>query len=117
MSRVLPYVRLICPGGFILGKDDADEILVLDNPSQADVDAVVHWLEDSPKITDVELLERTDNKAYVSIMACADPPQGFCSGAVERNRCFRIGYEIQEGGVEKWVGGAKKRSYVNALVE
>jgi|GEM_PF-1586870 predicted DNA binding protein len=117
MSRDLPQVRLICPGGFILGKNNADEILILDNPTQADVDAVIQWLEDSPKITEVEVIERTEDKAYVGIMACADPPQGFCSGAVERNRCFRIGYEIQEGGVEKWTVGAKHRSYVDALVE
>ena len=117
MSKALPNVRFVCPGGFILPDGYADEILSLDRPSDADVVAVIDWLKGSSAIEELEMVERTDTSAVISILAKAEPPEGYCSQAVERNRCFRIGYEIQQGGVEQWIVGAEKLQYVESLVE
>jgi len=117
LSNAIPQVRFICPGGFILGGGYADEVITLDQPSDEDVAAVMAWFGESPAIEELELLERTSDKATIAILANAEPPQGYCSQAVERNRCFRIGYEIQQGGVEQWVVGAKKLEYAEGLVE
>ena len=117
MSIALPDVRFVCPGGFILSDGYADEILSLDRPSDGDVASVMDWLKASSGIEELEMVERTGTSAVISILAKAEPPEGYCSQAVERNRCFRIGYEIQQGGVEQWVVGAEKLQYVESLVE
>ena len=117
LSRELPQVRFVCPGGFILGPDSAEEVLALDDPTDSDVDSVMGLLRRSEDIAEVELLERTADRAFVRILTSSSPETGYVSQAVERNRCFRIGTEVQEGGVEQWVVGCLRRSQAEALVE
>ena len=35
LSRALPDLRLVCPGGFHIDADSAEEILALDDPSDS----------------------------------------------------------------------------------
>jgi hypothetical protein len=117
LSRAVPHVRLICPGGFILDDRSADEVLVLDKPEESDVDAVLDFLGRSDGIKEAKLLERTVDKAFVRILTTVAPDAGYCSEAVEGNHGFRLGYEIQQGGVERWDVGLLGRSQAEALVE
>ena len=113
----MPGVRLICPGGFILDANSADEIIALDKPTDGDVEAVLGFLEDSESIAESSLVERTPDKAFVHLRSSVAPEVGYCSQAVERNRCFRIGQEIQHGGVEQWRVGCRDRSNAEGLIE
>jgi hypothetical protein len=63
------------------------------------------------------LVERTAVKAFVHLKSYAAPAVGYCSQAVERNRCFRIGQEIQHEGVERWRVGCRDRSNAEGLIE
>ena len=117
MSRALPHIRLICPGGFILGPNSADEIIALDNPTDGDVESVLTFLRNAPTIPEASLVERTPDRAFVHLLSSKDPAVGYCSQAVYSNRCFRLGSEVQHGGVEQWKVGCKERSYADALVE
>ena len=117
LSRAVPDVRLICPGGFILDANSADEIIALEKPTDAEVEAVLGFLEDSNSIAESSLVERTPDRAFVHLRSSAAPEVGYCSQAVERNRCFRIGQEIQLGGVEQWRVGCGARSNAEGLIE
>ena len=117
MSRALPDIRLICPGGFILGPNTVEEVIAIDRPEQDDIDRVFKLLEAKAGIAEAELLERTTDKAFIRILVSISPDTGFCSQAVARNRGFRIGMELQEGGVEKWTVGCIRRADAEKLVE
>ena len=117
LSRAVPNVRLICPGGFILNEHSADEIIALDGPTEAEVEAVLEVLQSSGSIAESSLVERTAVKAFVHLRSSAAPAVGYCSQAVERNRCFRIGQEIQHEGVEQWRVGCRDRSNAEGLIE
>lgn len=117
MSRALPDIRLICPGGFILGPNTVEEVIAIDRPEQDDIDRVFELLEAKAGIAEAELLERTTDKAFIRILVSISPDTGFCSQAVARNRGFRIGMELQEGGVEKWTVGCIRRADAEKLVE
>lgn len=117
LSRALPEVRLICPGGFILGPSSVEEIIVIDQPGQTDVEAVLSHLRAMAGITEAELLEHTGDRAFIQITVTALPGTGFCSEAVVRNRCFRLGMEIQQGGVEHWKVGCARASDARQLLE
>ena len=117
LSRAMPHIRMICPGGFILDADTADEVIALDKPTDGDVQAVLGYLGDASTIAEVSLIERTPDRAFVHFLSPVAPEVGYCSKAVERNRCFRLGSEVQEGGVEKWRVGCKEHSYADGLVE
>lgn len=116
LSRALPQLRMICPGGFIVSPSAADEVLVLDHPSDADLEAVLSYAKNSPGIAEAEVLERSSDKVFVRILTCK-APESYCSEAVAKHHCFRIGLEIQEGGVELWNVGCRNRSQADALVE
>lgn len=115
LSRALPKIRLICPGGFILGPSSVAELIVVDNPSDEDVRAVMGFLEALPEIDRVQLLERTGDKAFIYFKSLR-MPKTFCSQVVERNHGFCIGMEIQEDGLEKWTVGCVERSDAEQLL-
>ena len=115
LSRTFPDVRLICPGGFI-ADTSAEEIIVLDNPSPAQVEQVMAYLEASPKVVQVELLERTADRAFIRFVTRSLPEQ-FCSKVVEKHHGFRLGMEVQEGGVEVWQVGCARRKQAEELLE
>ena len=117
LSRAVPSVRFICPGGFILGPTSAEEILVLDKPSDQELQAVLEHLEQAAGIAESQLLERLVNKAFVRILTSASPEKGYCSEVVAKNHGFRIGMEIQEGGVEKWKVGCFERGHAEQLLK
>ena len=115
LSRALPDIRLICPGGFILGASSVAELIVVDSSSDEDVGAVMDFLEGLPEVERVELLERNDGKAFIYFKSLR-VPKTFCSQVVEKNHGFRIGMEIQEDGLEKWTVGCVERSDAEQLL-
>ena len=117
LSRAVPSVRFICPGGFILGPTSAEEILVLDNPSEQELQAVLDHLEQDSGIAECSLLEQSGDKAFVRILTSASPGEGYCSEVVADNQGFRIGMEIQQGGLEKWKVGCFERANAEKLLE
>ena len=74
------------------------------------------FLNASPSIAESELLERTPDHAYVHLLSQTAPGAGYCSQVVEKNRCFRLGYEIQMDGVEQWQVGCAERSQAEGLL-
>ncbi|MCX6991851.1 MAG: hypothetical protein NT011_01785 [Kiritimatiellaeota bacterium] len=116
LSRSFPKIRFICPGGFVLGPSSVEELIVLDKPSEAEVQAVLNYLGTSPKVATVELLERSSNRAFVRMVSTA-LPQKFCSQVVAKHHCFPIGTEIQEGGLEMWRVGCVERRQAEQLLE
>jgi hypothetical protein len=89
----------------------------LDNPSEPELQAVLDHLEHASGIAESSLLERSADKAFVRILTCASPGQGYCSEVVARNHGFRIGMEIQQGGIEKWKVGCFERSHAEQLLQ
>ena len=116
LSRALPEIRLICPGGFILSPSSVEEVLVLDSASEQDLESVLDYFRKSPGIAEVEVLERLPQQAFIRIRT-STAPKTFCSEAVARHRCFPLGIEIQQRGVEQWKVGCRDRSQAEALVE
>ena len=116
LSQSLPDIRFICPGGFVLNDSSAEEVIAIDKPGSTDVQSALDHLKRQPEVAEVELLESTSDKAFVRILTSANPGTGFCLEAVERNRCFPIGMEIQYGGVEHWKVGCYKRSQDDELL-
>lgn len=117
LSRAVPGVRMIAVGGFVVENRGADEIIAMDNPAESDVESALHFLRNSDIIKEVSVIERSSDRAFIHLVSSAGPEVGYCSEAVERNRCHKIGLEIQDGGVEQWRVRATHRSYVEALVE
>ncbi len=116
ISRALPDLRLICPGGFILSPSTVEEIIAIDQPKKGDGERLVDALKRKKGIAEVELIEQTADKAFIRILTSINPDTGFCSEAVHRNRAFRIGMEIQEGGLEKWKVACFRKSDAENLV-
>jgi len=115
MSGVLPAIRFLCPGGFLVSPTSVDEVLVLDNPSEQDIASVLDYLRSSPKIAESELLERLPHRAVIRMLT-STVSETSCSDAVAKHRCFLL-EEFHEGGVEQWKVGCRDRSQAEALVE
>ncbi|MBM4436421.1 MAG: hypothetical protein FJ029_04120 [Actinobacteria bacterium] len=115
-SRALPDLRILAPGGFLHGAKGAEEILVIDRPGPHDVDRFLNHFRGAPGIATVELLERTPDKAFFRVYVTQNPPDGFCSEAVFRNRGLRVGLEVQVGGVEQWTVACFRREDAENLV-
>ena len=77
---------------------------------------MLEFLSASPSIAESGLVERTPDHAYVHLLSQVAPAAGYCSQVVEKNRCFRLGYEIQMNGVERWQVGCEERSQANGLL-
>ena len=116
LSRTFPKLRIICPGGFVTGPSSVEELVVLDKPSDKDIEKVMGFFEKLSGIDRVELLERTADKAFIYFRS-QRLPETFCSKVVERNRGFRIGMEIQEDGLEKWKVGCVTQSDAEQLLK
>ncbi len=115
LSRAFPMVKFICPGGFILGPSSVEELLVIDQPSDEEVNAVIHHLRNTRGVDQVKLLERAGNKAFVYFKACVVPKR-FCAQVVEKSRCFKIGLETQNQGLERWTVGCAERKDAEQLL-
>lgn len=102
LSRALPEVRLICPGGFVLSPSSVEEIIIIDQASEEKIEVVLDHLHGMAGIAEAELLEHSGDRAFIRILTAVNPDTGFCSEAVARNRGYRIGMEIQDGGLEIW---------------
>ena len=116
MSRALPDLRIISAGGFIVSPTQADEVLIIENPADEDVEAALSFLKNSGETEAAAELERTGDKSFIRILTTAAPKTGYCSEAVARNRCFNLGMEVQQGGVEQWRVGCMERSQAERLV-
>ena len=116
LSRTLPTLRFICPGGFVTGPSSVEELIVLDNPSDKDIEQVMGFFEKITEIDSLELLERTADKAFIYFRSLK-LPETFCSKVVEQNRGFRIGMEIQQDGLEKWKVGCPERGNAEQLLK
>ena len=117
LSRAVPNVRMIAVGGFVVENRGADEIIALDNPTESDIESAMDFLRSADIIKEVSVIEVSPDRAFIHLVSNAGPQVGYCSEAVERNRCHKIGLEIQHGGVEQWRVRATDRSYVESLVE
>ena len=115
VSRDYPGIRFICPGGFITGPSAVEELIILDGPSDDQVESVVAHLAGMDDIESVRLLERTDDKAFVYFRS-SRVPEAFCSQVVEKNHGFRIGFEIQQGGLEMWRVACVEREHAEQLL-
>jgi len=115
LSRRLPHIRFICPGGFV-EQTSVEELIILDNPTDDDVRAVTGFLEAASGVTQVDLLERTPDKAFVRFVSTA-LPETFCSQVVARHHGFRIGMEIQKDGLEIWRVGCVERRQAEAMLK
>jgi hypothetical protein len=116
LSRAFPKIKFICPGGFILGPSRVEELLAVDRPSDAEVQAIIHHFQNVPGVDQVQLLERTADKAFIYFKA-SRVPKRFCSQAVEKNRCFKIGLETQHQGLERWTVGCSERKDAEQLLK
>ena len=115
MSRALPHIRFISPGGFVVGEGRVEEVAAVHRPSDQDVQAVLDYLAGTPGYDEFELLERTPQWAFIRWKAaCA--PQGFCSQVVEKNRGFKIGMETQHEGLERWTVACITREHAEQLL-
>ena len=117
LSRAVPNVRFICPGGFVINANSADEILALDNPTDSDLESVMDFMNGSGSVADFSVVEQTPDRVFIYFRSAAAPQVGYCSEAVERNHCFRIGHEIQYQGLEQWRVGCKNKSDSDGLVK
>jgi hypothetical protein len=115
LSRRFPEVRFVCPGGFVLGASAVEELIILDAPSDSQVQSVMAHLEALDEIASVRLLERTGDGAFVYFRSTR-VPRAFCSQVVERNRGFRIGFEIQQNGLEIWRVACVERAHAEQLL-
>ena len=116
MSRVLPHIRFVSPGGFVVEQSMVEEVAAIHNPSDDDVQAVLTYLGSTPGYDEFELLECTPQWAFIRWKARCSP-QGFCSQVVEKNRCFKIGMETQHDGLERWTVGCATREQAEQLLE
>jgi len=117
LSRALPEVRFICPGGFVLGPSRVEEVIIIDQADETAIEAVLAELRQMSGISEAELLEYVGDKAFIRLLATVTPHTGFCSKAIERNRCFPIGMEIQHRGIEHWKVGCARTSDAEQLIE
>ena len=117
MSRALPNLKIVSAGGFIVNPSQADEILIIEKPTDQNVEAALSFLKNSGEIEVAKELERTDDKSFIRILTTAAPNTGYCSEAVSKNRCFNLNMEIQQKGVEQWQVGCLERSQAEQLVE
>ena len=115
VSRELPKLRIICPGGFVRG-DSVEEVIVLDGAGGSEVAAVIKYLEASPKVVEVEMLEQTRGKTFIRFVTTS-PPEEFCSRVVEKHHGFPLGMEVQRGGVEMWRVGVARREQAQGLLD
>ena len=116
MSRALPHIRFVSPGGFELAGSMVEEVAAIYDPSQEDVEAVLSYLGNTAGYDEFELLERTPRWAFIRWRATCSA-QGFCSQVVEKNRCFKIGMETQHDGLEQWTVGCATRRQAESLLE
>ena len=117
MSRALPSLKIVSAGGFILNPTQADEVLIIENPTEEDVEDALSFLKNSGEIEVAKELERTEDKSFIRILTTAAPNTGYCSEAVAKNRCFNLNMEVQHNGVEQWLVGCLERSQADQLVE
>jgi hypothetical protein len=117
MSRALPSLKIVSAGGFILNPTQADEILIIENPTEEDVEDALSFLKNSGEIEVAKELERTEDKSFIRILTTAAPNTGYCSEVVAKNRCFNLNMEVQHNGVEQWLVGCLERSQADQLVE
>ncbi len=85
LSRAVPDVRLVHPGGFIVSADLAEEVLALNNPTDAHVESVLEFLRESNGIAEVELLERTSDTAFVHLVSSAPAADPSITGRTPRS--------------------------------
>ena len=116
LSQEFPEIRFICPGGFITGPSAVEELIILDEPNDDQVQSVLAHLEAMNEIESARLLEHTDNKAFIYFRSTR-VPQAFCSQVVEKNRGFRIGFEVQQHGLETWRVACAERDHAEQLLK
>ena len=116
LSRNFPDVHFTSPGGFILRPGLIEEVLIVDDATDETVEAVMKYLDTTEGYGEFELLERTADRAFIRWRASCTP-EAFCSQVVEKNRAFKIGNEVQHGGLERWTVACYSRSQAEQVLE
>lgn len=116
LSRKFPQLRIVCPGGFQTGKKSVEEIIALATKDKREVKAVIDYFNHSQCISKVELLATTRQFTFILLVTRSIPKTGFVSNVVAKNRCFRLDFEVQEAGIEKWVVGCVSRDSADQLL-
>lgn len=106
-SRAFPHIRIICAGGFVDGSS-VEEIIVLEKASEADVRAVMRFLETPPRTQLAEILEQDAGMTFIRFVSNTLPEE-FCSRLVAEYHGYPLSKEIQCGGLEIWEVGCFDR--------
>ena len=101
----------------MLGPSCVEEIIILDHADEKERESVLNQLGKMVGVAEAELLECVGDKTFIRIVVTVSPHTGFCSDAVARNHGFRIGMEIQHGGIEHWEVGCIRASDAQQLIE
>ena len=122
LSRKYPNVKIVCLGGIVLDPHisdghTAEEILSIESSNQTEILDSIRFLKQHDQISEISIIEKTNGKSIVRLLASAVPVTGYCSEAVRKNRCYPLGLEIQMGGVEQWVVGSYESSQLDSLLE
>ena len=122
LSRKYPNVKIVCLGGIVLDPKlsnglTAEEILSIESDSETEISAAITFLREHAHITETLILEKSEGKTCVRLLASSVPITGYCSEAVRKNRCYPLGLEIQKGGVEQWLVGCYDRFQLDSLLE
>ena len=122
LSREMPQIRLVCPGGFILDPKTndgitAEEVIAVEGASQTEDQEVTKYLENHRGVVEVEILEQTTQSTFIRFLTCTRPETDYCSEAVRKNQCFSIGTEIQQTGIEQWEVCCYDRPQAEQLIE
>ena len=116
LSRKFPRLQIVCPGGFRTGKQSVEEILALATNDKRQVEAVLGYLRSSQGVIKAEWLATSGRFVFLLLATRRIPKTGFVSAVVAKNRCFRLVFEVQEGGIEKWVVGCVSRGSADHLL-
>ncbi|MDP6450663.1 MAG: hypothetical protein QF773_07595 [Lentisphaeria bacterium] len=116
LSKAFPSLEIVSLGGFDLDETSAEQFAAI-RPDDADeLKAVLEYLATAPGFEGFELLEQTDDQAFLRWQAaCA--PENFNSRVVQENQCFKIGMEELQNGEEKWTVGCTTEEQAQRLLD
>jgi len=116
LSKAFPNLKIVSLGGFDLDETSAEQFAAIRPHDANELKAVLEYLATAPGFEGFELLEQTDDQAFLRWQAaCA--PENFNSRIVQENQCFKIGMEALQNGKEKWTVGCTTEEQAQRLLD